>query len=130
MLAPPRYCESKRQFSPCWLPMFFEIRLVLVITRCGKKKRNVSFLFWCARLTFCGRLGRVCVRLLEVCVSLPLVCGHLRSFIGRLWSFAGGLWSLAGVLWSFVLVCRSLWSLPVLVTTMNGLGFNVLVFRA
>ena len=130
MLAPHRYCESKRQFSPCWLPIFFEIRLVLVITRCGKKKRNASFLFWCARLTVCGRLGIVRVRLLEVCVSLPVVCGHLRSFIGSLWSFAGGLWSFAGVLWSFVLVCRGLWSLPVLVTTMTGLGFNVLVFRA
>ena len=49
----------------------------------------------------------------------------------QLW-FAGGLWTFAGAcrLWSFGLVCRGLWSLPVLLTTINGLGLDVLVFRA
>ena len=34
--------------------------------------------------------------------------------------FAGGLWSFAGGLWSLVVVCGRLWSLLVLVTTLNN----------
>ena len=81
-------------------------------------------------MAICGHSQILCFRLLEVCVSLPVVCGHLWSFIGSLWSFAGGLWSFTGRLLSFVLVCHGLWFLPILVTTINGLGLNVLVFCA
>ena len=77
-----------------------------------------------------GRSQILCVRLLEVCVSLPVVCGNLWLFIGSLRSFAGGLWLFTGRLLSVVLVCHGLWSLPILLTTINGLGLNVLVFCA
>ena len=45
-----------------------------------------------------------------------MVCGRLLVICDRLCSF--------------VVICCRLWSLPVFVTTINGLGLNVLVFRA
>ena len=59
-----------------------------------------------------------------------MVFGRLWSFTRSLWSFPDGLWSFAGGLSSFVLVFGGLWSWPVLVTTINELVLNVLVFRA
>ena len=108
---------------------FLLLLLVLVITGCGKKKENVSFLVWYTRVVGCGRLRIVCVRLLEFCVSLPVVCGRLWQFTGSLWSFSDGFWSFAGGLWSSVLVCCGLWSLHFLLTTVNGLGLKVLILE-
>ena len=72
----------------------------------------------------------VCGHFLVVCGSLPVIWGHLWSLGGSLWSFAGSLWFFAGSLWSFMLTCGGLRSLPILVTRINGLGLNVLVFCA
>ena len=78
--------------------MFFKIRVFLVITRCGKKKRNMRLLVWCAGvavygcllvvsvclLVVCSRLLVVSVRFLAVCGGLLVVCGCLRVICGRL----------------------------------------------
>ena len=81
-------------------------------------------------MAVCGRLRIVYVRLLVFFVSFSVVCGGLWSFTRSLWSSPDGLWSFAGGLSSFVLVFGGLWSLAVLVTTINELGLNVLVFCA
>ena len=130
--------------------MFFKIEMVLVITGCGKKKRNVSVLVWCGGVDVCSRLLVICGPLLVVCGCLLVVCGRLLVVCGRLlivyghyagglWSFAGGLWSFSGILWLFagglwsfayvlcffcwwfVVVCSRLWSLPVLVITFTNI---------
>ena len=110
---------KKAAISPHW--MFFKIRMVLVIASCGKKKYNVRFLVWCARVAVCncllvlsGRLLVVCGRFLVVCSSLLVVCSCLLIVWGGLWSFAVGLW------W-FVLVCGDLWSVLVVVCFSNYL---------
>ena len=59
--------------------MFLKIGVFLVINGCGKKKRNVRFLVWCAGMVVCG--------------CLLVVSGGLLVVCDRLWSFAGGLWS-------------------------------------
>ena len=110
---------KKAAISPHWLPMFFKIGIVLVIASFGKKKYNVRFLVWCARVAVCncllvvsGRLLVVCGRFLVVCSSLLVVCGCLLIVCGGLWSFAFGLW------W-FVPVCGDLWSFLVFVSFSN-----------
>ena len=112
LLTPHRYCESKKQFPHIdWLPMFYKTRIVLVITRCGKRKQNVSFLVWCARVAVCSRLLVVCGHLLVACSRLLIVCGCLLVLCGRLLVVCGSLWSFAGWLCLFVLVCGSLFVL-------------------
>ena len=64
----------------------FRTGVFLVITGCGKKKRNVRFLVRCAGLAVC------------CCWSL-VVCGSL-------WLFASGLLL---VCWWFAVVCGGLW---------------------
>ena len=111
LLAPHRYCESKKQFPLIdWLPMFYKTRIVLVITRCGKRKQIVNFLVCCARVAVCSRLLVVCGHLLVVCSRLLIVCGCLLVLCGRLLVVCGSLWSFAGWLCLFVHVCGSLLS--------------------
>ena len=59
--------------------MFFKMWVFLVITGCGKKKRNVKFLIFCAEVVVCGRLLIVSVSLMVVCSRLLLACGGLWS---------------------------------------------------
>ena len=54
-----------------------KIEVFLVITGCGKKKRNVRFLVWWEGVAVCGPLLVVSVRLLVV--GLLVVCGGLWS---------------------------------------------------
>ena len=78
--------------------MFFKIGVFLVINGCGKKKRNVRFLVWCAGMVVCGCL-------LIVSGGLLVVCDRLLSLL---------------------VVCGRLWSLPVLITTKSkGLLKNI-----
>ena len=93
--------------------MFFKIMVFLVISQCQKRKRNVRFLAWCAGVATCVYLLVVSVHLLVVCSLLLVVCGSLLVVCGHLLLFADGLWL-------FVVVCGSLWLLPVLVTTVSG----------
>ena len=90
--------------------MLFKIRIVLVTTGCGKKKQNVTFLVWSAKVAVCCHFLVVCGLLLVVSGRLLVVCNRLLVLCGPLLAVCGALWSLASGLWSFELVCGGLWS--------------------
>ena len=110
--APHRYCESKRQFPLIDCICFFTIEAVLVIAKCGKQKRNGSFLVGLMRRC-CGCLWSFVGSLLVVCSCLPVVCSHLLVVCCCLLV-------VCDCLCLFVVVYARLWLLHVLFITISA----------